>query len=109
MRIFAACSAFFMLLTFAVNSAAAEEGTVATLWPLFDYRSSPATGYSNLSLLGPIFKREHTNSTTKTAFRPFFFNSSSPESEESDILYPIASTSSSAGDSDAPNKTLHFC
>jgi hypothetical protein len=92
----------FLILVSAVTSvsAAAEEGTIVTLWPLFDYRSSPATGYSNLSILGPIFKREHTGSTTKTAIRPFFFNSSSPESDDSDILYPIASTSTSGGDTD---------
>jgi hypothetical protein len=102
MRIIVAYGAIFLILAAAVTcaSAAAEEGTVTTLWPLFDYRSSPATGYSNLSILGPIFKRERSGSSTKTALRPLFFNISTPESDESDILYPIASTSSSGGDSD---------
>lgn len=102
MRIFPAYCAIILILAFTVTpgSAVAEEGTIATLWPLFDYRSSPATGYSNLSILGPIFKRERTGSKTKTAVRPLFFNSSSPESEDSDILYPVASTSSSGEGSD---------
>lgn len=91
-----------MILASAVISvpASAEEGFIATLWPLFDYRSSPATGYSNLSILGPIFKRERSGSTTITAVRPLFFNSTLPGSTDSDILYPIASTSFSGGDSD---------
>lgn len=75
-------------------------GAVITLWPLFDYRSSPATGYSNLSLLGPLFKREKNGATTRTALRPLFFTSSTDGDQETEILYPIASTSSSGGDSD---------
>ncbi len=79
---------------------ASASGTIATFWPLFDYRSSPASGYSNLSILGPLFKREHAGDSTTTAIRPLFFSSSSPDSEDSDILYPLASTGSSEGDSD---------
>jgi hypothetical protein len=70
-------------------------GAIITLWPLFDYRSSPATGYSNLFILGPLFKREHNGDTTTTALRPLFFSQSSPVSKDSDILYPLASSSSS--------------
>ncbi|MSN26181.1 MAG: hypothetical protein GJV46_09975 [Geobacter sp.] len=100
MRIFAARWGILMLLiAAAAPAAAAEEGTVTTLWPLFDYRSSPATGYSNLSILGPIFKREHSGDITRTAIRPLFFNQSDKESDDSDILYPLASTSSGGGDS----------
>lgn len=73
------------------------QGEIITLWPLFDYRSSPATGYSNLSILGPLFKREHTGNETSTAIRPLFFNQASPESEDTDYLYPLASASSSQG------------
>ncbi len=75
-------------------------GKIVTLWPLFDYRTSPATGYSNLSILGPLFKREHSGTSTTTAVRPLFFSVSTPESKDSDILYPIASTSESGNDSD---------
>jgi len=78
----------------------AKPGAIITLWPLFDYRLSPATGYSNLSILGPIFKREQSGDTTKTAVRPLFFTQSARDASESDILYPIASTSSSDGNSD---------
>lgn len=78
-----------------------DPGEIVTLWPLFDYRSSPATGYSNLSILGPLFKREHSGSTATTAIRPLFSTISTPESNESDILYPLASTGSSESSSDS--------
>lgn len=111
------CAVFLFLMLFSVhassasdknkqtndqqNKTAASEGSITTLWPLFDYRSSPATGYSNLSILGPIFKREQSGSTTKTAIRPFFFSTSTSESTETDVLYPIASTSSDNDSSDS--------
>lgn len=79
----------------------AAPGTIATLWPLFDYRSSPATGYSNLSILGPLFKRERSGNETKTAIRPLFFTQATPESVESDYLYPLASGSRSGEGSDS--------
>lgn len=102
MKLFPAYCALSLLLAWEVTpvAAAAEEGAITTFWPFFDYRSSPATGYSNLSILGPLFKREHSGETTKTAIRPLFFNVATPESEESDILYPIASTSSGGGNTD---------
>lgn len=75
-------------------------GAIITLWPLFDYRSSPATGYSNLSLLGPLFKRERSGSKTVTAVRPLFFSSSSPTSDETDLLYPVAATGRGNGQSE---------
>ena len=84
----------------------AKPGAILTLWPLFDYRSSPATGYSNLSILGPIFKREHSGDTTRTALRPIFFTQSTRESCDSDILYPLASTGSDENDSDT--QVLHL-
>jgi hypothetical protein len=91
-----------MLLCSMVPAAAEQtDGAIVTFWPLFDYRSSPATGYRNLSILGPLFKRESAGSTTTTAIRPLFFDVTSPESTDTDILYPIASIGSSGGDSEA--------
>jgi len=84
----------------------AQPGAIVTLWPLFDYRSSPATGYSNLSILGPIFKREQSGDTTRTAVRPLFFHQSTPGGDESDILYPLAGTSSDENGSDT--QVLHL-
>lgn len=77
------------------QAATTENGAIVTLWPLFDYRSSPATGYSNLSILGPLFKRETSKTGTVTALRPFFFTNATQGGEDTDILYPIASTSRS--------------
>lgn len=78
-----------------------EVGGVYSLWPLFDYRTSPATGYSNLSLLGPLFKREQNGNRTTTAFRPLFFSTASADSIDTSFLYPLASTSWSEGSADA--------
>jgi hypothetical protein len=33
-----------------------QEGTIFTLWPLIDYQEQSTEGYSNLSILGPLFK-----------------------------------------------------
>jgi len=75
-------------------------GDIVTLWPLFDYRSSPATGFANLSILGPLFKREQSGTTTKTALRPLFFTLSDDARSDTDILYPLASTGSTQTGSD---------
>lgn len=100
-RLYACFMAGLVLAFTAVQAGAAvEPGSIVTLWPLFDYRSSPATGYSNLSILGPLFKREHSGTTTSTAIRPLFFSSSAPGSDDTDILYPLASTGSSEEGSD---------
>lgn len=97
-------AAVFILLA-ATRAPAAESppaaGGVTTLWPLFDYRESPASAYSNLSILGPFFKRERSGDTVKTALRPFFFTTDTKESSDSDLLYPIASRSDSGDASDA--------
>lgn len=84
-----------------VHPTAAKEGRIITLWPLFDYRENPDAGYSNLSILGPLFKREHSGTSTKTAFRPFFYSLETPESDDTDILYPIASVSRDNDNSDS--------
>jgi len=79
---------------------AQDAGGIYTFWPLFDYRSSPNTGYSNLSILGPIFKQEHNGSKSTTAIRPMYFNVTEPQAEETDLLYPVATVSSSEADTD---------
>ncbi len=96
------CLAFCSLLLVLPAAAASEipGGEIITLWPLFDYRSSPSTGYSNLSILGPLFKREQRDGTTVTALRPLFFSSSSGNEANVDILYPLASGSADSESSD---------
>jgi hypothetical protein len=49
-----------------------EEGSIITFWPLFDYRESPRQGFSNLSILGPLFKFQRNGDADVTAVRPFF-------------------------------------
>ncbi len=73
------------------------EGAIFTLWPLVDYRESPGQGFSNLSILGPLFKLQHRGNDKEVAVRPFFYNSSnkSEGTSNTDYLYPIASSEKS--------------
>lgn len=74
-------------------AAEAHEGTIVTFWPLFDYRSSPAEGFQNLSILGPLVKFENRGADRETAIRPFFFAADNPTlgTSSTDFLYPAAS------------------
>lgn len=73
------------------------EGTVFTLWPLIDYRSSPPDHFSNLSILGPLIKFQTKGEDRDTAVRPFFYESANLREQRSstDFLYPAASKESS--------------
>ena len=73
---------------------AEDEGAIITFWPFFDYRESRETGFSNLSILGPLFKLQRKGGATDLALRPLFYHSANSDSEETDYLYPVASTSS---------------
>jgi len=72
--------------------AAAPKGTVFTLWPLVDYRTSPAEGFSNLSILGPFIKFEKKGDERVKAVRPFFYRDEDVKDESSSslYLYPLA-------------------
>ncbi|GFO55488.1 hypothetical protein GMSM_24950 [Geomonas sp. Red276] len=71
---------------------AADHGTIFTLWPLLDYRTSPAEGFSNLSILGPLIKIEKKGEGRETAFRPFFYRTDNLKNETTStyFLYPSA-------------------
>jgi len=71
--------------------AEAGKGTIFTLWPLIDYRDSPAEGFSNLSILGPLIKFQKRGGDQDTAVRPFFYQSSNGNGRSSTyFLYPAA-------------------
>jgi hypothetical protein len=74
-----------------------DPGTIFTFWPLVDYRSSPGDGYSNLSLLGPLFKYQHRKDDRDLAVRPLFYSSANAKDRgaSTDYLYPLASTETS--------------
>jgi hypothetical protein len=74
----------------------ADEGTIFTLWPLVDYRSSPKEGFSNLSILGPLFKYQKNRDETLLAVRPLFYrdNNVARETVKTDYLYPVFSSES---------------
>jgi len=87
-----------VLLAFASTGGAdqgAEKGaggTIFTLWPLIDYRESPAEGFSNLSILGPLIKFQKNGEDRDTAIRPFFYQSShaKDQAKSTYFLYPAA-------------------
>ena len=74
----------------------ADEGSIFTLWPLVDYRSSPKEGFSNLSLLGPLFKFQLSHDDAVLAVRPLYYREkeSALKSVRSDYLYPLFSSES---------------
>ena len=85
-------AALLVLLAFAPPSGAEQGagGTIFTLWPLIDYRESPAEGFSNLSLLGPLIKIQKNGEDRDTAIRPFFYQSShaKDQAKSTYFLYP---------------------
>lgn len=72
------------------------EGTIFTFWPLVDYRESPGERFSNLSILGPLFKFQRRGEERDIAVRPFFYESAHAgnRTDSTDYLYPVASTES---------------
>ena len=73
----------------------ADQGTLITLWPLLDYRESPAEGFSNLSILGPLFKWQRDSGQQDVAVRPLFYRvTAHSDSAATDYLYPLASSES---------------
>lgn len=78
------------------NSSSAK-GTIITFWPLFDYRESLQDNYSNLSLLGPLFKFQRQKDDCDIALRPFFYTRSNEKDKASvtEYLYPLASSETS--------------
>lgn len=73
-----------------------ENGTIFTLWPLLDFRESPRDGYSNLSILGPVFKLQQHGDEREMAIRPLFFQTTNRHNRTSsaEYLYPLASSAS---------------
>ncbi|MCM2357422.1 MAG: hypothetical protein NDI77_04685 [Geobacteraceae bacterium] len=78
-------------------TASPAEGTIFTFWPLIDYRESPAEKFSNLSLLGPLFKFQQRGDERDVALRPFFYDSADlkDETATASYLYPLASSENS--------------
>ncbi|HJV65591.1 MAG TPA: hypothetical protein VJ550_07660 [Geomonas sp.] len=87
-------AALMALVAFASACGAAETepGTIFTLWPLVDYRTSPAEGFKNLSLLGPLIKIESKGDERTTALRPLFYREDhlGDQATSTWFLYPAA-------------------
>ncbi len=86
------------LLTFALlflpAGAAGEEATIFTLWPVLDYRRSPAADYTSVNLLGPFLKYEQKGPERAFALRPIYYRGWDPAEDVgfSESLYPIGSS-----------------
>lgn len=74
-----------------------KESYFFTIWPLIDYRETATGDQSSLSILGPLFRRQHQGDDRETALRPIFSHAAHPRSEssETDVLYPVASRDTS--------------
>lgn len=86
-----------LLPAFSSPVQAAEEGSIRTLWPFFDYRASPASDYRVLHLLGPLLKFESKGVEREFALRPLIYHATDGEHERFlQVLYPLLTTSRSA-------------
>ena len=86
-----------LLPAFSSPVQAEEEGSVRTLWPLFDYRASPISDYRVLHLLGPLLKFESKGVEREFALRPLLYRATDGEDERFvQVLYPLLTTSRSA-------------
>lgn len=92
LRLFIPALLLLMLAAPSNGAEQREEGTIFTLWPLVDYRESPAEGFRNLSLLGPLIKFQKMGKDEESAIRPFFYTSShtKDQAKSTYFLYPIA-------------------
>lgn len=92
------CLGFLLgfLLPFTLHAAEepASLNSIVTLWPLFDYRESPADDYRNLSILGPLIKIQHWKQDDDVALRPLFYRAanSNNTAAETTYLYPVGRT-----------------
>jgi hypothetical protein len=91
-RLFIAALLALLAAAPAYGAAQAAGGTIFTLWPLIDYRDSPAEGFSNLSILGPLIKFQKKGDDRDTAIRPLFYQSSNVKEKSTStyFLYPAA-------------------
>lgn len=87
---------FFAGGTVAAAETAATKGTTLTLWPLVDWRSSPATDYRALHLFGPLFKWQVNGEEREVALRPLFFYKGADQTGGTDVLFPLIHNNSAA-------------
>ncbi|AMV72340.1 hypothetical protein DBW_1991 [Desulfuromonas sp. DDH964] len=75
----------------------ADTGSVVTLWPLLDWRSSPSTDYAALHILGPIFKWETKGEEREVALRPLFYHAASSQQFSTDLIFPLVRSQGGEG------------
>jgi hypothetical protein len=81
---------FLLALLWCAGPALASDATLATLWPVLDYRASESADYQSLHLLGPFLKYESKGNETEYSLRPFFYRAVDDEGvSRTDVLYPV--------------------
>ena len=87
------------LLFLPPTPARAQDGTIFTLWPLIDYRHSPAVDVTTLHLLGPLLTYKHLSGERSYGLRPLYYHTVDDQSggTTSDYLYPVATSRSEEG------------
>ncbi len=77
----------------------AAKSEIVTVWPLLDYRRSPAADYTSIHILGPVLKFERKGNERAFALRPLYSRhwDASEGAGTSETLYPIGSGKWSAG------------
>lgn len=95
-------AAFMLMLTilWCASSSFADDGTLSSFWPLYDYRASDRADYQSLHLLGPILKYETKGFETEYAVRPLFYRAADDQgTSQTDVLYPLFGHKSDKGSS----------
>lgn len=78
-----------LIMTFA-SPVFADDASLSTFWPLYDYRASAQADYQSLHLLGPFAKYETKGTETEYTLRPLFYRAVDEEgNSETDVLYPL--------------------
>ena len=87
------------VLLLAPAVARGQDGTIFTLWPLVDYRRSPAVDLTTLHLLGPLLTYQRKGHERDYGLRPLYYHAVDTESgaQTSDYLYPVATRRSERG------------
>lgn len=80
---------FLVVMMFA-SPVFADDATLSTFWPVYDYRASARADYRSLHLFGPLVKYETKGEETEYTLRPLFYRSVDAEgNSETDVLYPL--------------------
>lgn len=89
-KVWATSLLFAVGLLLPATSSATSTGSIFTLWPIVDYRSSPQNNFASLGLAGPLLRYERHDTRTRFGLRPLYYRETDGKGGiESDLLYPL--------------------